>query len=138
MSDDHDVGYRRPPTHTRFRSGVSGNPSGRPKRRPTFRAVLLDELAAPTAAGGAEPRVSKLQALVRTLVAAAISGDAKAQALLLAAITRIGEADEEEPTSLSPDDREILDSYVGDELKRRAADSRAVPPTPKPEPDERD
>jgi hypothetical protein len=138
MSDDHDVGYRRPPTHTRFRSGVSGNPSGRPKRRPTFRAVLLDELAAPTAAGGAEPRVSKLQALVRTLVAAAISGDAKAQALLLAAITRIGEADEEEPVSLSPDDREILDAYVGDELERRAADSRAVLPTPKPEPNEGD
>src|ERR1700731_2720924 len=138
MSDDPDVGYPRPPTHTRFRSGVSGNSSGRPKRRPTFRTVLLDELAAPTAAGGAQPTVSKLQALVRTLVAAAISGDARTQALLLAAITRIGEADEEEPTSLSPDDREILDSYVGDELKRRAADSRAVPPTPKPEPDERD
>ena len=98
----------------------------------------MDELAAPTAAGGAEPRVSKLQALVRTLVAAAISGDAKAQALLLAAITRIGEVDEEEPVSLSPDDREILDAYVGDELERRAADSRAVLPTPKPEPNEGD
>lgn len=130
MSDDRKVGYQRPPVRTRFMPGVSGNPSGRPKRRPTFRAVLLDELAAPTAAG--------LQALVRTLIASAISGDARAQALLLAAITRIGEADEEEPTSLSPDDREILNSYVGDELKRRAADSRAVPPTPKPEPDERD
>jgi Family of unknown function (DUF5681) len=138
MSDDQNVGYRRPPTHTRFRSGVSGNPSGRPKRRPTFRAVLLDELAAPTAAGGAEPTVSKLQALVRTLVAAAISGDARAQALLLAAITRIGEADEEESVSLSPDDREILDAYVGNELERRAADSRAVLPTPKPEPNEGD
>ena len=138
MSDDQNVGYQRPPVRTRFKPGVSGNPSGRPKRRPTFRAVLLDVLAAPTAAGGAEPGVSKLQALVRTLVAAAISGDARAQALLLAAITRIGEADEEEPTSLSPDDREILDSYVGDELERRAADSQAVLPTPKPEPNERD
>jgi hypothetical protein len=136
MSDDPKVGYRRPPTHTRFRSGVSGNPSGRPKRRPTFRAVLLDELAAPTAAGGAEPRVSKLRALVRTLVAAAISGDARAQALLLAAITRIGEADEEDQASLSPDDSEILQAYVSGELERRTTDSESVPPTPDREPDQ--
>jgi hypothetical protein len=137
MSDD-GVGYKRPPTETRFRPGVSGNPTGRPKRRPTFRAVLLDELAAPIPAGGAEPRISKLQALIRSLVAAAIAGDGRAQALLLAAITRIGEADEEDPTSLSPDDREILDAYVGDELERRAADSEAIPSAPKREPDEQE
>jgi len=136
MGDDQNVGYRRPPVRTRFKPGVSGNPSGRPKRRPTFRAVLLDELAAPIAAGGAEPRVTKLQALVRTLVAAAISGDARAQALLLAAITRIGEADEEDQASLSPDDSEILQAYVSGELERRTTDSESKPPAPDREPDQ--
>ena len=60
MSDDQNVGYRRPPVRTRFKPGASGNPSGRPKRRPTFRSVLMDELAAPVPT---QPAVSKLQAL---------------------------------------------------------------------------
>ena len=32
---DYKVGYGRPPVSGRFRPGVSGNPRGRPKRRPT-------------------------------------------------------------------------------------------------------
>ncbi len=36
MADDRDykVGYRKPPLHTRFQPGRSGNGKGRPKRRP--------------------------------------------------------------------------------------------------------
>ena len=30
-SDDGQVGYRKPPVHTRFKPGQSGNPKGRPK-----------------------------------------------------------------------------------------------------------
>ena len=33
MRDDDKVGYRKPPTKTRFQKGKSGNPSGRPKRK---------------------------------------------------------------------------------------------------------
>jgi hypothetical protein len=29
---DYDVGYRKPPQHSQFKKGVSGNPRGRPKR----------------------------------------------------------------------------------------------------------
>jgi hypothetical protein len=29
--DDYEVGYGKPPKHTRFAKGASGNPSGRPK-----------------------------------------------------------------------------------------------------------
>ena len=35
MPDDYEVGYGRPPQHSRFRKGVSGNRKGRPKRVPT-------------------------------------------------------------------------------------------------------
>jgi hypothetical protein len=28
---DYDVGYGKPPPHTQFQKGVSGNPRGRPK-----------------------------------------------------------------------------------------------------------
>jgi hypothetical protein len=33
MADD-EIGYGKPPLSGRFRPGVSGNPSGRPKRKP--------------------------------------------------------------------------------------------------------
>ena len=31
MSDDYEVGYRKPPQHSRFEKGRSGKPEGRPK-----------------------------------------------------------------------------------------------------------
>lgn len=34
MSDDYEVGYKKPPKNTRFRKGHSGNPAGRPKKQP--------------------------------------------------------------------------------------------------------
>jgi hypothetical protein len=120
---DDAVGYKRPPPHTQFRPGHSGNPSGRPKRKPTFRAALLEELAAimpgkdPLRAG------SKLQALVKTVVDTAIAGDARAQSLLIGALARMGDAEENEAASLTADDQEILDAYTDGEVKSEASET---------------
>ena len=81
---DDAVGYKRPPPHTRFRPGHSGNPSGRPKRKPTFRTALLQELAAIIPGKDPQRAGSKLQALVKTLVDTAIAGDARANRFLSA------------------------------------------------------
>ena len=119
MNDDprDGVGYKRPPSHTRFRPGRSGNPGGRPKRRPSFRAALLAELAASMPAEDQKRAGSKLQALVKKLVDSAIAG----------ALARIGDVEDNEPNSLTVDDREILDAYVGGELERRANEKDAAP-----------
>ena len=66
---------------------------------------------------------TKLQALVRTLVDAAIAGNARAQSVVIGALARMGDAEESEAPSLTPDDREILDAYVGGELQRRAGET---------------
>jgi hypothetical protein len=41
--DESDVGFAKPPKHTQFKPGSSGNPKGRPKREP---AAALGEIAA--------------------------------------------------------------------------------------------
>jgi hypothetical protein len=41
---DYKVGPGRPPLHTRFRKGQSGNPGGRSKKKP--HALLADALRA--------------------------------------------------------------------------------------------
>jgi hypothetical protein len=128
MTEGNDpVGYKRPPVNNRFQPGRSGNPRGRPKARPSFRAALLAELAAAMPAKNQQQAGSKLQALVRTLVNSAVTGDRRAQALLVGALLRIGESEENEAASLAPEDQAILEAYVGCELKRLADKSDAAP-----------
>ena len=40
-SGNYAVGYGRPPSHSRFRKGVSGNPRGRPRGMTAARANRL-------------------------------------------------------------------------------------------------
>src|SRR5437762_14384566 len=41
---DHEVGYRKPPRHTRFTKGQSGNPRGRPPGAKNLKTLLSDAL----------------------------------------------------------------------------------------------
>src|ERR1700730_2267834 len=42
---DFEVGYAKPPRHTRFKRGQSGNPRGRPSEKKNLSTVLEDALA---------------------------------------------------------------------------------------------
>lgn len=117
------IGYKRPPTHTRFRPGQSGNPSGRPKKRLEFRDALLAELAEKAPDGGGKRGATKLQALVKALVDAAIGGNPRAQSILLSTMARLGPGNEPDGGALSPDDRAILDGYVEEQVGRLAVTS---------------
>jgi hypothetical protein len=86
-------------------------------------AALSAELAAAMPGTNPERADSKLQALVRTLVDSAIAGNARAQAIIVAVLTRMGDTEENAAAGLTADDREILDAYVGSELERRGTES---------------
>lgn len=115
MSDDYDIGYGKPPKHTQFRAGRSGNPKGRPKGRKNFQTELLEELHEVIAVreGGRRRNVSKQRALLKALTAKALQGDTKAAGLIANMVFRVLQQDEEqiEPAELSAEDRAILENY---------------------------
>lgn len=77
---DYEVGYSRPPKHTRFKPGQSGNPRGRPKGAKGLNTiahdVLTEKVTLRTAVG--PKRVSKMEAALHKLMEKGFSGDLRA------------------------------------------------------------
>jgi hypothetical protein len=80
-----DVGYAKPPVHTQFQPGQSGNPKGRPKGSLNLATVLERALREKVAIneGGRRKVITKLDAAVKQVVNKAAQGDPKATQLLL-------------------------------------------------------
>lgn len=128
-SNSDGVGYRRPPRHTQFKKGVSGNPSGRPKRTRSFKADLISELQEKITVveNGRERRVSKQKAFVKTLTAAAIKKDIRAVNALLACMRYFGVDSDEERTeepNIDARDLKILENYLAREKQRQATPTK--------------
>ena len=82
--DEHDykVGPGRPPLHTRFRKGQSGNPGGRSKKN--LPALLADALNEPVfvTIDGERRKITKREAVVHQLVNKSTSADLRATKML--------------------------------------------------------
>jgi len=79
--DDYDVGYGKPPKHSRFKKGQSGNPKGRPKKRKSFQEHIQEELDTEITVGGRT--MTKAQAVAVSLVNDSIKGKPSARQALL-------------------------------------------------------
>jgi hypothetical protein len=89
MADDskigtNDVGYGKPPQHSRFKQGRSGNPRGRPKGALNMATVLARTLREKVVIDENSKRkaVTKLEAAIKQLTNKAASGELKAVQLL--------------------------------------------------------
>lgn len=86
MSDDYEIGYKKPPRDTQFKKGESGNPKGRPKGRKSsadhMRAILNKKIT--VREGDKILRITSIEALVQTLMNRALKGDLPAARLLFA------------------------------------------------------
>ena len=82
---DCEVGYGKPPRHTRFAKGQSGNPRGRPCGAKNFTTLLEEALNEPVTVteNGGRRKVSKRQAIVTQLVNRSATADFRAIKLLL-------------------------------------------------------
>lgn len=89
-SSSYDVGYRKPPVATRFKSGRSGNPKGRPKgarnKEPALgeerlKSIILAEAyrTIRVSEGKREINIPMAQAVVRALAVNAARGQVRAQ-----------------------------------------------------------
>lgn len=84
--NDGKVGYGKPPKHSRFKKGVSGNPKGRPKRQPpelgeVIKAVL--DATVDYSEGGRTQTASRRELAVRRHLRNALKGDIGAAEALL-------------------------------------------------------
>jgi hypothetical protein len=81
----YDVGYGKPPKHTRFQKGRSGNPKGRPKGSKGFSAILRRELDAlvEVRQNGQVKKIDKREVIIKQLVNRAAEGNQRAMELLL-------------------------------------------------------
>jgi len=104
------VGYGKPPLHTRFRKGQSGNPSGRPRRKTDLASLLtraLDRPAAAAAEAQGHSAATQREAIVAALVEKSASGDLGATKLLFELMRQLGPS-AEPPASPADDPREML------------------------------
>lgn len=111
------TGYKQPPVASRWKKGQSGNPSGRKPGTLNLRTDLIAELkeVIQINEGGSARRITKQRALLKSLAARGIQGDARAANLILNLIVRLTEGDaapQDESTPVSAQDEAVLAAYV--------------------------
>ena len=116
MSDDYEIGYGKPPKHSQFEPGKSGNPRGRPRGARGLKSDLLTELSVRHTihVNGKPMRGNRQQLILRTLAARAANGNLRAQALILPLIIQaLGLEDRSDAREkLSISDQALLDELL--------------------------
>jgi Family of unknown function (DUF5681)/DNA methylase len=82
---DYEVGYGKPPLHSRFKKGQSGNPRGRPPGAKNLSTLLNETFNEPVVIteNGGRKKVSKRQASLKQLVNEAAKGNWRALKLMV-------------------------------------------------------
>jgi hypothetical protein len=125
---EYAVGFRRPPLHTRFKPGVSGNPSGRPKDSKNFKTLLHSILNEQISLqeGSQSRRISKAEAIMRRLIIGALKGDTRDLHALFRLAEQTGQF-EEKPEPLNTIQRVIVSwKHPEDDTPEPAPPDRAL------------
>ena len=114
----NEVGYCKPPKHTRFKPGQSGHPSGRPRGQRNFRTAVREALQEKVAIreGDRQRKLSKMDAIIQVALTKALRGDAKGLAAIVQLARWAGLMDEQpelsSTDSIGAEDEAILAGFL--------------------------
>jgi len=134
--DDYEVGYKKPPIHSRWKKGQSGNKKGRPKKKLGLSDIerALDEALSESLAvndNGTVRKIKKLKALAIQTVNKALKGHHQSANLLMAHYARrAAGGPEETPTSSTADERKAELEALFKEIATKSKSSSAPPEKP--------
>ena len=116
----YEVGYGKPPRHTRFIKGQSGNPRGRPpgaKNLKTLLSGVLNERVTVSKNGGGHRKITKREAIIIQLVNRSATADWRAIKILLDLVRDI--EGQTEPASPETSAFSEADEKVIEQLRAR-------------------
>lgn len=115
---DYDVGYGKPPKHSQFQSGQSGNPRGKKVGTRGIKSDLEAELSSKLTIqiNGKPVSATTQQLMLKTLAARAASGDLKAAGLLIPLILQVFGYEDRggDRRKLSAQDQALLEALMAD------------------------
>ena len=116
---DYEVGYGKPPRHSRFVKGRSGNPRGRPPDTKNLKTLLSETLNEPVIVteNGGRRKVTKRQAIITQLVNRSATADFRAIKILLDIVRDIERQTEQ--TAPETSDFSEADEKVLEQIKAR-------------------
>jgi hypothetical protein len=127
--EDDEVGYGKPPKHTRFAKGRSGNPKGRPKGSSNIKAAIRKaaERRVSVKIGKRTVKMKPIEAMAYRLMQKALDGDLKAirELVTLGGLQDEFAASAHRASALTDEDLDV----VRRALARSDAASAAVPPS---------
>ena len=114
------VGYKKPPVHSRFQPGRSGNPKGKPKRAKCLNTLVRDNLTqkVPVRTASGEKKISRIEALLHKAVEQAMKGNPRVLAELIKLYANaVPEERAEDARALRDEDITATDLATLDELR---------------------
>ena len=136
---DYAVGRGKPPVHTRFKKGQSGNPRGpRPKNLPALLVEALNEKVVVTI-DGERCEITKREAVAKQLVNKSTGADLRATKMLIDTLKdaekKAGVTQSPEPAPFTAADEEVMATFIArlrqaweEELRDRGAQNAGSSP----------
>ena len=111
---EYAANYRKPPEHTRFKKGQSGNPRGRtPKNLPALLAAALNEKVIVTE-NGKRRQITKREAVIAQLVNKSAAAELRATKMLIDMLRDVEKKAEPAPEKnpFAPTDKEVVQQLI--------------------------